>query len=282
VDARRYLARLTLPAAIAIAIPIGVEPRMAAAQPPLPSLTAPVNDFAGLIDPSSEADLDRRIRALTQATGDVIVVATIPTYEGYLDIRELAVKLFENGGRGIGDKGKDNGLLIVVASKERRAAIEVGYDLEGIVTDGFAGETIRDAMIPAFRQGQFGVGLVAAVAKLSSRIAAARGGATIEGAPQPARERRSRSPVPPGLVFLLLLLFIIFLNSRSRRGRRRNRWTGGPWSGWSGGVGPFGGGAFGGGFGGFGRGGFGGGSGGGGFGGFGGGRSGGGGAAGGW
>lgn len=236
-----------------------------------------MNDFARMIDSSSKEELDRRIRALRKATGDVIVVATIPSFEGYLDIRELAVKLFENGGRGIGDKGKDNGLLIVVAAKERRAAIEVGYDLEGIITDGFAGETIREAMIPAFRQGQYGAGLVAALAKLSSRIASARG-VTIEGV-QPEQERRGRRrSISPGLVPILLILLFIFLSNRSRRGRRRNRWTGGPWSGWSGGVGPFGGGAFGGGFGGFG----GGGSGGGGFGGFGGGRSGGGGAAGGW
>ena len=275
------MARLIVAVALSVAASICVNLRPSAAQPALPALTGPVNDFAGLIDPASEADLDRRIRALKQATGDVIVVATMPSYEGYLDVRELAVKLFENGGRGIGEKGKDNGLLIVVAAKERRAAIEVGYDLEGIVTDGFAGETIRDAMIPAFRQGQYGAGLVAAVARLSSHVASARG-ATIDGVREPEQERRARWPVPPGLVFLLLLLFIIFINNRSQRARRRNRWTRGPWSGWSGGVGPFGGGAFGGGFGGFGGGGFGGGSGGGGFGGFGGGRSGGGGAAGGW
>ena len=64
----------------------------AAAQPPLPALTAPVNDFAGIIDPQSEAELDRRIRALQSATGDVIVVATVPSYEGFQDIRELAVR----------------------------------------------------------------------------------------------------------------------------------------------------------------------------------------------
>lgn len=274
-DHRRHLAGLILATFVALG----------AAQKPLPLLTTTVNDFAGMIDPSSKEELDRRIRALRNATGDVIVVATLPSDEGYLDIRELAVKLFENGGRGIGDKGKDNGLLIIVAEKERRAAIEVGYDLEGIITDGFAGETIRDAMIPAFRQGQYGRGLLAAVTRLSSRIAAARG-VTIEGAPQPERAPGERTSFPPGLlpfllIFIFIFIFLRFLSSRARAGRRRNRWTGGPrggWSGWSGGVGPFGGGSFGGGFGGFG----GGGSGGGGFGGFGGGRSGGGGAAGGW
>jgi uncharacterized protein len=273
---------LILAVALAVAFSIRVELRpSAAAQKALPLLTASVNDFAGMIDPSSKEELDRRIRALRNATGDVIVVATVPSYEGYLDIRELAVKLFENSGRGIGDKGKDNGLLIVVARNEQRVAIEVGYDLEGIITDGFAGETIREVIIPAFRQGQYGHGMVAAVMRLSERIASARG-VTIEGSRQPEQTRRSRRSFPPGLLPFLLLLLFIFLSSRARRGRRRNRWSRGPWSGWSGGVGPFGGGSFGGGFGGFGGGGFGGGSGGGGFGGFGGGRSGGGGAAGGW
>ena len=60
--------------------------------------------------------------------------------------------MFENGGRGIGDKGKDNGLLIVVAVQDRRVEIEVGYDLEEFITDGFAGETIRDVITPAIPQ----------------------------------------------------------------------------------------------------------------------------------
>ena len=76
----------------------------------------------------------------------------MPTIEPYGDIREYAVKLFENHGRGIGDKGKDNGLLILLAVKERRVWVEVGYALEQWITDGFAGETSRDDMVPEFRQ----------------------------------------------------------------------------------------------------------------------------------
>ena len=126
----------------------------ARAQTPPPQLTEPVNDFAHVIDDTSRAELDRRIRALQQATGDVVVVATVPTYQpDYGDINEYAVKMFENGGRGIGDKGKDNGLLIVVAVKDRQVRIEVGYDLEQFVPDGFAGETIRDAITPGIQPG---------------------------------------------------------------------------------------------------------------------------------
>src|SRR5690349_19266096 len=127
-----------------------VTARLAAAQDSIPQLTAPVNDFAHVIDANSERELDRRIRALQAASGDVVVVATVHTYKPFADIDQYAVKMFENGGRGIGNKGKDNGLLVVVAVDDRRVRIEVGYDVEQFVTDGFAGETIRDVITPQF------------------------------------------------------------------------------------------------------------------------------------
>jgi uncharacterized protein len=269
---RRRLATLIVAAAVCVA----------AGQPPTPQLTAPVNDLAGLIDPASTSELERRIRLLMDATGDVVIVATVPTYEGFADIRELAVKMFENRGRGTGGKQSDNGLLIVVSERERRVAIEVGYGLEGIITDGLAGELIRETMIPAFRRGAYGDGLVAAVARLSERIAEARG-VKIEGVPREPVPDTGRRMLPGNLPVILLLVFVFLVIwiSQIAENRHRRRWRRGPWSGWQGGVGPFGGGPFGGGFGGFG-GGSGGGGFGGGFGGFGGGRSGGGGAAGGW
>ena len=72
------------------------------------------------------------IRSAAGGHGDVVVVATVRHIEPYGDIREYAVKLFENHGRGIGDEGKDNGLLILLALKERRVWIEVGYGLEAV------------------------------------------------------------------------------------------------------------------------------------------------------
>ena len=149
VECRRLAAR----ALLTFAVVTSGMCRPALAQPAPPPLTDTVNDFAHVIDSASRAELDRRIRALQQATGDVVVVATVPTYQPYGDINEYAVKMFENGGRGIGQKGKDNGLLIVVAVNDHRVRIEVGYDLEAFVTDGYAGETIRDEITPRFRQG---------------------------------------------------------------------------------------------------------------------------------
>jgi uncharacterized protein len=237
-----------------------------AAQPPPPALTDTVNDFAHVIDASSRAELDRRIRAMRSATGDVLVVSTVPTFQPYGSIEEYAVKMFENGGRGIGDKGKDNGLLIVVAIQDRRVKIEVGYDLEAFIPDGFAGQTIREAIGPAFREGQYGPGLLAATTRLINRIAEKRG-ITIPDVPVDRSTRASRTRRFPFSLIFWIIVAIIAISRGNRPGRRR--YWGGPWSGWTGGVGPFGGGGFGGG-------------GGGGFGGFGGGGSGGGGASGSW
>ena len=233
----------------------------------LPQLTQPVNDFAKVIDPSSASAIDSIIRSLERASGDVIVVVTVDTYAPYADIREYAVKLFENQGRGIGQRGRDNGLLVVLAVKEREVWVEVGYDLEQFITDGYAGETSRLYMVPEFRRGQYGAGLLSGISRIASRIAQGRN-VVLQGVPQ---ERRDEAPmeVPGGLLLALLILFIAFnaFVGRTRRRRFGRNW-GGP-GGWNSGVGPFGGG-----FGGIGRpgGGFGGG-----FGGFGGGRSGGGG-----
>jgi uncharacterized protein len=252
-----------------------------------PALTAPVNDFARIIDDDSERELDRRIRALQQATGDVVIVATVPTFQPYGDIKEYAVKMFENHGKGIGARSKDSGLLVVVAVEDRKVGIEVGYGLEPYVTDGFAGQTIREAMTPEFRRGAYGRGLVAGVTRLINRIAEQRG-VTLQDVPREAPRAPVRRPssggFPRALVGVIILLVILLIISRRGGGRRRRHWGRGPWSGWNSGIGPFGGGfggGYGGGFGG-GFGGFGGSRGGGGFGGFGGGRSGGGGASGGW
>jgi uncharacterized protein len=248
----------------------------------LPLLTEPVNDFANVLDPAQEAEVGRMARTLMAATGDVVIVTTVETFAPYGSIQEYAVKLFENQGRGIGEKGKDNGLLFLLAVKDRQVWIEVGYGLEGFITDGFSGETSRQYMIPYFRKNEYGEGLRVGVQRVIARIAQGRN-VSLENvhaptAPQSERRSRSSGRIPFGLyVFIAIILLNVLTNGFGSAGRRRRgRWGGGGWSGWSGGVGGFGGG------GGSWGGGFGGGGGGGGFGGFGGGRSGGGGGGGSW
>jgi uncharacterized protein len=267
------------------AVMLGATAATVAAQPPPPVLTTPVNDFAGILDAASTRELERRIRALQSATGDTLIVATVKTYKpDYADMREYSVKMFENAGRGVGERGKDNGLLLVVAVEDRQVGIEVGYGLEGIITDGFSGQTIREVIRPAFRNGDYGGGLVAGTTRLINRIADARG-VNLNDVP---RQPVPRPQVPDGIPWGTIIFFLVIILLMSQIGggprRRRRRWGGGTWSNWDSGVGPFGGtrGGFNGGFGGFGGSGGGFGGGGGGFGGFGGGRSGGGGASGGW
>jgi uncharacterized protein len=246
----------------------------------LPVLTQPVNDLANVIDPSSAAAMDQMIRSLQAATGDAVVVASVKTFAPFGSIEEYAVKLFERAG--IGAKGKDNGVLILVAVDDRRARIEVGYGLEGFLTDGVSGDVIRTAMLPAFRRGAYGEGLLDATTQIVGRIARERN-VTLSNLPEPRPERRV-SKKQNGSIgsIILFVIVVLFLLSRSGgRGGRGGR--GGGTSGLLGFIlgqmlansGRRGGGWNGGGFGG-------GGFGGGGFGGFGGGRSGGGGASGGW
>jgi uncharacterized protein len=242
------------------------------AQPQPPELTRPVNDFANVIDQDSERQLERHILALKEASGDVVVVAAIETFQPYGDISEYAVKMFENGGRGIGAQGKDNGLLILLAVKDRRVRLEVGYDLEPFITDGFAGDLSRAVMTPYFARGEYGPGLVEGATRVIARIAQGRG-VTLTSVPPIAPDSGASSDFGPWLIIAIIIIVMLMNNTGGRRSRLRrgNQWGAGPWSGWSSGAGPFGGGGR------IGGGGFGGG-----FGGFGGGRSGGGGGGAGW
>lgn len=242
----------------------------------VPALTREVNDFAQILDAGSAASIAQTVRSLQAASGDVIVVATVPTIAPFADVREYAVKMFQNGGRGIGERGKDNGLLILLALQERRVWVEVGYGLEPFITDGFSGQVSREVMTPAFRGGNYGAGLAAGTSVLAQRIAQGRNVELTGAPPVPVRQRRAPERSANWLLILFVVLLVLsrFTGGGPRSGVRR--WGRGGWSGWSSGVGPFGGGFGGGGFGG-GGGGFGGG-----FGGFGGGRSGGGGGGSSW
>lgn len=253
-----------------LALPI--FPILASAQPLPPELTKPVNDFANVIDAQSEAEIERRILALKNATGDVVIVATIETAAPFADVREYAVKMFENRGRGIGEKGKDNGLLVLVAAKDRRVEVEVGYDLEQFITDGYSGEVSRD-MVSYFARGEYGPGLQSGVTRIIGRVAQGRG-VTLSDFPMPVPQQPTGLPVSPWVIIAIIIIFMLMNGGGGRRSRMRRggaHWGGGSWSGWNSGVGPFGGGGR------IGGGGFGGG-----FGGFGGGRSGGGGGGAGW
>jgi len=236
--------------------------------PPPPNPPRLVNDLAHLMQPGEADALEQKLVAYNDSTSSQIAVVTVPNLDG-AEIADYAQKLYESWG--IGRKGKNNGILILVAQEEHTARIQTGYGLEGAVPDALAKRIISNTMVPAFRENRYYAGLDRAADQL---IALAKGEYQADPADaQPQRGRgRSGSGPPFWLVIGILVLIFIFLRNRGGGGGRRNRGFGGGF------VPPI---IFGGGFGGGGGGGWGGG-GGGGFGGFGGGSSGGGGASGSW
>ena len=241
-----------------------------------------VNDFAVAMDAASRDSIEALARELDEKTGAQLAVATLPDLGGD-EIDAVAVDLYKAWG--VGKKGKDEGVLILLAQKERRVRIEVGYGLEGILPDGLCGSIIRQSMAPELSQGKTGPGLWHGAQAVVGVIARDRG-VTITGArPLPSDDGEQGGSLNPRAFFFIALLVAGLLSRLLRSGSSRRGWMGrrGPW--WWGGGGPGGYGGMFGGFGGMGGGfggGFGGGGGGGGFGGFGGGRSGGGGASGGF
>jgi uncharacterized protein len=241
--------------------------------------TGYVNDFAHAIDARSAAEIEAYCGSVERATGAQFAIVTVDTLDDEA-VEDVAVRLFKEWG--IGKKGTDEGLLVLLAIKDRKNRVEVGYGLEPIITDADAGSVLR-GIRPILRQGNYGGALLAAAQQFGQQIAQAKG-VTIEG--QPLRQSRSRDSDGGGgiigiIIFFVILMFIFrAISGRGGRGGGGsgmggfltgmilgNMMGGGRRGGW-------GGGGFGGGGGGWG--------GGGGFGGFGGGGSGGGGASGGW
>lgn len=255
------------------------------ASPVLPSPTGLVTDVVGVLDRETRERLTQYLAQVRERTGAemavLVVASTAPdTIEAY------SMAVFDQWK--IGQRGTDNGLLFLVAVQDRRMWITTGYGLEGILPDGKIGE-IRDRVIlPSFRVGRYGEGIVRGSEALAAAILAPTGGGTAEPLSRAAARKRSahvgRAWTGTLLaIFILLILFSIAASAadrraalggrgvRSRLSRRMPWWIGGGlgggYGGWSSGSsGGWSGGGFGGG----------------GFGGFGGGRSGGGGAGGSW
>lgn len=219
----------------------------------VPALRGRVNDYAGVIAQDQARALDARLAQFEQETGHQVAVLTIPTLDGE-DIEGFGIRVAESWK--IGKKGFDNGVILIVAIKDRRLRLEVGYGLEGVLPDALAKQIISDYIVPHFRAQDYAGGILAgtdAVLKVIKN----------EPLPERARKRATKqeSPVNPLLMFLITLAVFGVMAFASGGGRRRNRmWMthgrrGGPMIfGGPGSFGGFGGGGFGGG--GFGGGGF--------------------------
>jgi uncharacterized protein len=126
----------------------------------VPFLTGRVTDNAEVMNKGTRQSLTMLLKAHEDSTGDQIAVLTVPTLDGE-GIEEYALRVF--GAWKLGQKGKDNGILVVVVPNDRRMRIEVGYGLEGTLTDSLAGSIIRNVMTPWFKKGDYNSGIEAGV-----------------------------------------------------------------------------------------------------------------------
>ena len=261
---KQILAVLWL-ALIALATPVAAQT--------FPPLTGRVVDQAHLLSPEQVQDLTSKSAALESQKGAQFVVATVNSLEGY-PVEDYGYRL----GRawGIGQKGKDNGVILLVAPNEHKVRIEVGYGATPYITDAMSGLIIRENVIPRFKQNDYGGGIEAGADAIIKQMSLSPDEAqkNIAAAEQVQQKRQHSGGNPLPFIFWLMVIgFVVLSHFRRGRGRRyrsrhggispwvvlwglnelnrgsrRSSWDGG--SSWGGGGGGWGGGG-GGGFGGF-------------------------------
>lgn len=230
----------------------------AAADIDFPPLTGRVVDEAGVLTPAERASLTAALDEHEHRTGQQVVVVTLSSLRGRT-IEDYGYQLGRHWG--IGEKDRNTGALFIIAPKERKVRIEVGYGLEGVLTDAASRIILESVVLPAFRSGQLSPGIVAGTGAILKTIMseAAENG-------RPAVKPKPSETISPFAIFIIVLvvLFVAYALSRQARpvpgglyGRsRRGRGGGGFLGGLGGGIGGGLGGGWGGGGGGDGGGGF--------------------------
>ena len=182
---------------------------LAAAQVAVPTLTGRVVDRAGILSPHVEAALTARLAAHEDSTSNQVAVLTVPSLEGEV-LEPFATRVFRAWGLGQADR--DNGVLLLVARDDRQVRIEVGYGLEGDLTDAAAGSIIRGEIVPRFRDGDYDGGVLGGVEAILARLGDA------DPAWQPADTtplrrpdiRLNGEPAETASVWLRLVFFLVF------------------------------------------------------------------------
>ncbi|GBE05114.1 MAG TPA: TPM domain-containing protein [Nitrospirae bacterium] len=217
-----------------------------------------VVDLAGIINDNVESNLNRYLLELEQKTTAQMVVLTIQSLEGE-SLEDFSLQVAHDKWK-LGQKGKDNGVLLLVSLQDRKYRLEIGYGLEGILPDGLAGQIGRDYLVPYFRKGDYSTGIFTASLAVISLISS-EAGVEITGMPS-LRSRTTASygsqqrgkPAILNTIFLILFfigviylaikhprLFMFLLIMSMMGGGRRGSW-GGSGGGFGGGGGGFGGG----------------------------------------
>jgi uncharacterized protein len=173
----------------------------------VPPLKSHVNDYASVLSPAAAQQLESELAAFENSDSTQIVILTIPSLEGEV-LEQYSIRVVEAWK--IGQKGKDNGALLLVAKDDHKVRIEVGRGLEGKLTDLVSGRIIRNEMTPAFKRGDFDTGITAGVYAIMATV---RGEYTAE--PRDIREgRQGANPIFTLLVFVLVA--VVFLGGISK------------------------------------------------------------------
>jgi uncharacterized protein len=178
----------------------------AAAALEVPPLKGRVNDYGGMLSPEAERRIETALKQLEETDSTQIVVLTVPALDGD-SIEDFSIRTAERWK--IGLKGFDNGVILVVARDDRKVRIEVGYGLEGRLTDLMSGRIIRDRIVPEFRAGRFDQGVLNGIAAIADVV---RG--EYRAQPQPPPAASSAEDLVP---FLILFVFIVAMLGRVSR-----------------------------------------------------------------
>ncbi|MCY1210450.1 TPM domain protein [compost metagenome] len=181
----------------------------AAADVAVPSLTARVTDLTGTLASEQVATLEQKLQAFEAEKGSQVAVLMVPTTQPEA-IEQYSIRVVEKWK--LGRKGADDGALLIIAKDDRTMRIEVGYGLEGVLTDAMSKRIISDDIVPRFKQGDFYGGVTVGVERIMSVING-------EPLPAPRRERGERDPVRQLMPVILVLTVVLGGLLRSFLGR---------------------------------------------------------------
>ena len=180
----------------------------AAAALEVPALKGRVNDHAGMLSPDAERRIETLLKELEEKDSTQVAVLTVPSLDGD-SIEDFSIRVAERWK--IGRKGFDNGVILVVARDDRKVRIEVGYGLEGRLTDLTAGRIIRDRVVPEFRAGRFDQGVLNGVTAIAEVV---RGEFQVPAQPP---NSPAASGVEDLMPFVLVFLFLVTMLGRVSR-----------------------------------------------------------------
>ncbi len=207
-----------------------------AAAPPVPKLPDYVNDYAHVLSPKQKSQLEDFLKDLDEKTSNQVVILTVPSLQGDT-IENFAIRTAQ--ARKIGQKGKDNGVLILAAINDRKIRIEVGRGLEGVLTDARSSEIIRNEMAPRFKAGNYADGFWAALVVIQRAV---------KGEFKADQKTHHFQNVDVSSLLMWMVIGIIILVLYVRATRYRNHSIGPYWYRGGGGYGGYSGGYSGGGF----------------------------------